>query len=309
MLRGIQNDDNLYVESSSSRFLNEMGLPILRLTFKLLSFIIFYVDGTKLLRFSNVNFSTTVGGKYLYNHQLSSTYKPNGQPFSISYGDSSYAIGYLSNDTVTVGGVAVRNQIFAEATQTGGFNGVGDYRDGLLGLAYPGIAAGGETPLFYNMWNQGLIPAPIFSFYFNPNYTVIVGGELILGDIDTSKYTGSVTYIPVTTQGYWQFSMDSVTVSGTSVCSLNCSAIADTGTSLIVGPDAQVQILNRAVGGVYNVSLGQRPQNPHQQLQPARQPPRSEPQQRPLSPPQPPPPEQQPPSSPPQPTFQQQPHH
>ncbi|CAF1099946.1 unnamed protein product [Didymodactylos carnosus] len=268
MLRGIQNDDNLYVESSSSRFLNEMGLPILRLTFKLLSFIIFYVDGTKLLRFSNVNFSTTVGGKYLYNHQLSSTYKPNGQPFSISYGDSSYAIGYLSNDTVTVGGVAVRNQIFAEATQTGGFNGVGDYRDGLLGLAYPGIAAGGETPLFYNMWNQGLIPAPIFSFYFNP-----------------------------------------VTVSGTSVCSLNCSAIADTGTSLIVGPDAQVQILNRAVGGVYNVSLGQRPQNPHQQLQPARQPPRSEPQQRPLSPPQPPPPEQQPPSSPPQPTFQQQPHH
>ncbi len=34
------------------------------------------------------------------------------------------------------------------------------------------------------------------------------GGELILGGEDTSKFTGSVTYVNVSVQGYWQFKVD-----------------------------------------------------------------------------------------------------
>ena len=62
-------------------------------------------------------------------------------------------------------GLAVVNQVFAEATNMSGFNQV---NDGLLGLAYQSIASGGEAPVFYNMWSQSLIPQPMFSFYFNP---------------------------------------------------------------------------------------------------------------------------------------------
>jgi pepsin A len=44
----------------------------------------------------------------------------------------------------------------------------GDIFDGILGLAYPDLATGGEKPLFFNMWSQGLISEAIFSFYLNP---------------------------------------------------------------------------------------------------------------------------------------------
>jgi len=40
------------------------------------------------------------------------------------------------------------------------------------------------------------------------NDTVTPGGELILGGADTSKYNGSITYVNVTSQGYWQFGVD-----------------------------------------------------------------------------------------------------
>jgi hypothetical protein len=43
-----------------------------------------------------------------------------------------------------------------------------DANDGILGLAYPSLTAGGEKPLFYNMWSEGLISEAIFSFYLNP---------------------------------------------------------------------------------------------------------------------------------------------
>lgn len=143
----------------------------------------------------------------------------------ITYGDGSYAAGHFDNDTVTIGGLAVVNQIFAEATNMSGFTG---YNDGLLGLAYSNLAAGGEAPLFYNMWSQNLIPKPIFSFYLNPlvdrseidlgetklwfyvhrDITATSGGELILGGVDSTKYTGSITYVNVSTRGYWQFKMN-----------------------------------------------------------------------------------------------------
>jgi cathepsin D len=50
---------------------------------------------------------------------------------------------------------------------------------------------------------------PSFSLFHNiilsRDTTATPGGELILGGADTTKYTGSITYVNVTVQGYWQF--------------------------------------------------------------------------------------------------------
>ena len=35
-----------------------------------------------------------------------------------------------------------------------------------------------------------------------------IGGELIFGDVDAGKFTGSISYAPVVIQGYWEFRMN-----------------------------------------------------------------------------------------------------
>ena len=56
-----------------------------------------------------------------YNHDDSMSYAANNQPFQISYGfggSSGTVNGFLSYDTITMGNLSCRSQLFAEATST-----------------------------------------------------------------------------------------------------------------------------------------------------------------------------------------------
>ena len=54
-----------------------------------------------------------------YHSEKSKTYVKNDTKFEIRYGTGSLT-GFLSQDTVTLGGLNVQNQVFAEATQQPG---------------------------------------------------------------------------------------------------------------------------------------------------------------------------------------------
>ncbi|XP_030329284.1 cathepsin E [Strigops habroptila] len=178
----------------------------------------------------------------------SSTYQVVGTPFSIQYGTGSLT-GVIGSDQVVVEGLTVSNQQFAESVSEPGKTFVDAAFDGILGLAYPSLAVGGVTPVFDNMMAQNLVELPMFSVYLSTNPESSQGGELLFGGFDPSRFTGTLNWVPVTQQGYWQIQLDNVQLGGTvTFCTNGCQAIVDTGTSLITGPSKDIKELQSSIG-------------------------------------------------------------
>uniref|UniRef100_A0A7M4EU49 cathepsin E n=1 Tax=Crocodylus porosus TaxID=8502 RepID=A0A7M4EU49_CROPO len=172
----------------------------------------------------------------------SSTYNEVGTPFSIQYGTGSLT-GIIGSDQVTV-----INQQFAESVSEPGSTFVDAEFDGILGLAYPSLAVDGVIPVFDNMMAQNLVELPVFSVYMSRNPESSAGGELLFGGFDTSHFSGTLSWVPVTKQGYWQIQLDNIQVFNSVVlCAEGCQAIVDTGTSLITGPPSDIKQIQNAI--------------------------------------------------------------
>ncbi|CAO2636826.1 Cathepsin E [Lemmus lemmus] len=184
----------------------------------------------------------------VFHPSQSSTYEEVGNRFSIHYGTGSLT-GIIGADQVSVGGLTVEGQQFGESVKEPGQTFVNAEFDGILGLGYPSLAAGGVTPVFDNMMAQNLVDLPIFSVYLSSDTQGSSGSELTFGGYDPSHFSGSLNWIPVTKQGYWQIALDGIQVGDTVMfCSEGCQAIVDTGTSLVTGPSHKIKELQEAIG-------------------------------------------------------------
>ncbi|XP_069696614.1 lysosomal aspartic protease-like isoform X2 [Periplaneta americana] len=181
-----------------------------------------------------------------YNHSKSSTYQSSepAAEFSIQYGTGNLT-GFYSFDTVRLGTLEAKDQGFAEATHEPSAEFIDGQFDGVLGLGYPSIAVDDITPVFNTLIEQNAVDQPVFAFYLNRDPAAATGGEVTFGGIDSNHYTGSITYLPVNSKGYWQFTMDGVNVGNYPLCENGCEAIADTGTSLITGPKEEITKLHK----------------------------------------------------------------
>ncbi|NXA13070.1 PEPE protein, partial [Sapayoa aenigma] len=188
----------------------------------------------------------------VFDPSQSSTYKSTGQSLSIHYGTGEMS-GIVGSDTVTVSvslclpplchpsassqchpcaqvaSLVDTNQLFGLSTSEPGQFFVHVQFDGILGLGFPNLAADGIPPVFDNLVNESLVKENLFSVYLSREPT---GSVVIFGGIDESYFTGPISWIPVSYQGYWQISMDSILVNSQEVaCTGGCQAIVDTGTS------------------------------------------------------------------------------
>jgi len=188
-----------------------------------------------------------------YYSSQSSTYVKNGTVFNITYGSGSLS-GFLSEDVVNLGAMQVKSQTFAEATILDGISWIVAQFDGILGLAFSSISVDEVAPVWYNIMKQNLVSQNIFGVFLSKDQNADLGGELTLGGTNTDYYTGSFTYVPLTSETYWEFALDNIQIVGSSVtyCTAAnpCKCICDTGTSLIAGPTAAVNAINEKLGAI-----------------------------------------------------------
>merc|ERR1719399_2267672 len=96
------------------------------------------------------------------------------------------------------------------------------------------------------MISQKLVDEPVFAFYLQTDANV--QGELVFGGIDHSHYTGDLVDVPLTSETYWEVSLDAMKYGDSSVVSSPQKAIIDSGTSLLAGPKESVAALAKQVG-------------------------------------------------------------
>ncbi|KAI1271343.1 eukaryotic aspartyl protease [Xylaria sp. FL0933] len=188
--------------------------------------------------FSSETPENQLGGQTRYNIQQSSTAQLlTGESWDISYGDGSSSGGNVYLDTVSIGGITVENQAVESATNVSlAFTQRPD-TDGLVGLAFSTLntVKPNQQPTFFDNAMRDLA-APLFT----ANLRASEPGNYNFGFIDTTEFTGQITYTPVnTTQGFWQFTSQGYKVGDSPVMNaLTHEAIADTGTTLMLVPDS-----------------------------------------------------------------------
>jgi len=197
-----------------------------------------------------------------YDHGESSTYKKNGSEFEIRYGSGELS-GYISQDTVQIGDLKIKNQLFAEATQEPGLAFAFGRFDGIMGLGYDTISVNKIVPPFYSMIDQGLLDEPVFAFYLSSTDSG-EESEAIFGGINEDHYTGKMTKLPLRRKAYWEVDLDAITF-GDQTAEIDATgAILDTGTSLIALPSTLAELLNKEIGakksynGQYTVECNKR---------------------------------------------------
>jgi len=205
--------------------------------------------------FSSSLSASSKQGHDIYTSSSSSTFKAlSGYTWSIQYADGSGASGNVGTDTVTIGGTSVKGQAVELATKVSATF-VQDQSDGLVGLSFSNIntVKPKQQKTFFDNAKASL-SAPLFAAYLPFNKD----GAYDFGFIDTTKYTGTIRYAPVSSSGgFWEFPSTSYKVGTTAHTISGFTGIADTGTTLILMGDSAVDTYYASVSGAsYSSSQG-----------------------------------------------------
>lgn len=164
------------------------------------------------------------------------------QEFRINYGSGAVA-GILGYDTISIAGMKLHNQPFAEATTISDDFSTSPF-DGILGLGFSSISTSGQQTPIQNMIANNLLDEPLFAIYTNEQ-----GGEIDFGGIDKARTKGGeIVYSDVIEKGYWAIKMEQFGINNERLGDVR-TAVVDTGTSLIIAPAEDAQAIHSKIPG------------------------------------------------------------
>ncbi|PAV59253.1 hypothetical protein WR25_09896 [Diploscapter pachys] len=193
--------------------------------------------------------------KVRFDSSQSSTYSYDGAHWSIQYGTGS-AVGFLGSDKICLGNTSVCNtQKFGQATEIADFFS-GQPFDGIFGMAWPQLSEQKVNPLLFQVMNQ--LDKPLFMVWLDergPSSQGTAAALFTYGAMDTANCDTAVSYVPLSSQTYWQYAIQGVSAASYSNRQ-TYQVISDTGTSLIGAPVAVVDGIGKALGGTYDPFVG-----------------------------------------------------
>ncbi|SZE99437.1 unnamed protein product [Blumeria hordei] len=196
--------------------------------------------------------AASIGQHTVYDSSKSSTFAPiEGATFKIAYGDGSGASGNVGTDTVNIGGATVTKQTVELATMVSQSFTADTGSNGLVGLAFSKLNT--VKPTQQKTFFDNMIPnlsQPVFTADLRSNAV----GAYEFGNIDSSKYNGSLAWAPIdSSSGFWQFSSTKFQVADQApIDAPSGKAIADTGTTLMLTSAAIVNAYYSQVTGAVN---------------------------------------------------------
>ncbi|EFX01969.1 aspartic proteinase [Grosmannia clavigera kw1407] len=200
--------------------------------------------------FSSETDTSEVNGQTLYYPSKSSTAKlEDGSSWSINYGsvdDPSSSSGIVYSDTVTIAGITVNQDVEVAQKVSSAFTNDSAV-DGLLGLGFDTLNSvyPDAVPTFFDNAKSSL-SKPLFTADLKHE----APGTYNFGYIDSSLYTGSISYVNVDTYpGYWRFTSSGYSIGSTTFKTTALVGIADTGTTLLYLPLSIVEAYYAKVSG------------------------------------------------------------
>lgn len=198
--------------------------------------------------------SQSQAGHTIFDPTKSSTFQTlNGATFNITYGDGSFSEGTVGLDTVNIGGATVTQQAIGLPTVVANSFVSDVSSNGLVGLAFSAlntIKPQQQKTFFANVVDN--LAQPVFT----ANLKHGVAGAYEFGNVDQTQFTGSLTQVPVdSSRGFWEFTSTQIAVGSAqaqTVTGGSGTAIADTGTSLLIVDDAVVNAYYSQVSGAQN---------------------------------------------------------
>ncbi|KAJ7786608.1 aspartic peptidase A1 [Mycena metata] len=207
--------------------------------------------------------NTWVGATQKY--VVTSTSTKTTQSVSVTYGSGSFS-GTEYTDQVTLApGLVIAKQSIGVASKSSGFSGV----DGILGIGPVDLTEGTLTKststliptVTDNLFGQGTITNDLIGISFEPTTSEDDNnGSIAFGGTDSSKFTGSIAFTPLTTTSpareYWGINQ-AITygTSGTSILA-STAGIVDTGTTLVLIASNAFTKYKAATGGVLDSTTG-----------------------------------------------------
>lgn len=171
---------------------------------------------------------------------------------------SAFLTCMADTDTVTLSpSLVIENQSIGVASTATGFQDV----DGILGIGPVDLTSSTVTgtasvpTVTDNLFSQGTIASNAIGISYVPSTsdTEMANGELDFGGADTSKVTGDINFVPITStspaSNYW--GVDQNVTYGNSQTILDTTAgIVDTGTTLLLLATDAFNAYKQATGGV-----------------------------------------------------------